>query len=314
MYVWLGRTGKLPRVLVLTQSRSRHLARAASLLVAAALASTSVPAQAAPTSEDEALSPQAEADWKKAEQLFRQGSARYSAADYAGAIEAFQSALELLAMHDFDRAVEFALLLNLARAHRRAFEVDKDITHLRTALEIYRRLERLALEDSDERAEAVEAIPELEAQIAEVEAAVPEPVEPGPSEPGPSEPGPSEPKPARPGGTGLVIGGSVAIGLGVAGLGLMTYGLLAGQKAESDGVALGGTAWTQTQVDAIDRRGKQANTLAIVGGVVGGVGVAAGAALIVLGVKKKRATGSTQARALPYGSPRGGGLVVEVSF
>ena len=111
-----------------------------------------VPVQglAAPPEEGEVLSeepppitdPEADADWAEAERLFRQGSARYAAADYAAAIEAFQAALELVLKHDFDPAVELGLLVNLARAHVRAFEVDRDLMHLRTALEIYRRIER----------------------------------------------------------------------------------------------------------------------------------------------------------------------------
>jgi tetratricopeptide (TPR) repeat protein len=286
------------------------------VIVALALTSHSLVSAAAPAPEDPVLSPEAEADWKQAEQLFRQGSARYSAADYAGAITAFQTALELLAMHEFDRAVEFALLLNLARAHRRAFEVDKAVTHLRTAMEIYRRLERVTGEDSDEHAEAVSAMPELAAQIAALEAD-PEPVE---AEPIQSEPVVApESRPSRPeredaSGRGLVIGGGVALGLGVAGLGLLTYGLLAGQRAEADGVALAEIGWTQVEVDAIDQRGQRSNRLAIVGGVVGGVGVAAGAALIALGIQRQRAAKSNQARLHPYGGAQGGGLVIEVEF
>lgn len=86
----------------------------------------------------------------------------------------------------------------------------------------------------------------------------------------------------------LLITGSVSVSLGVAALGVMASGLSLGRAAERDGerlvdagVAAGNTGIELTDALADTRhRGRQGNTLAIAGGVVAGVLLTAGAALI----------------------------------
>jgi hypothetical protein len=99
-----------------------------------------------------------------------------------------------------------------------------------------------------------------------------------------------EPKRERQPGTGLIIGGSVALVLGVGGVGLLGAGLAMGQarQREANGLDLPAEL---TRLEQLDRQGATANTLAIAGGVVAGVGVAVGVALIVVGVKKRKAAG-----------------------
>ena len=90
-------------------------------------------------------------------------------------------------------------------------------------------------------------------------------------------------------GRGLIAGGSVATLVGVAGLGILGAGLATGAGAQKDVEKLNESDLDyQTKLDDIDAKGKLGNTLAIAGAVVGGVGLAAGIALLVLGVKKRK--------------------------
>jgi len=98
-------------------------------------------------------------------------------------------------------------------------------------------------------------------------------------------------------GTGLVIGGSAALVLGLGGLGLLGAGVALGQARQRDAEALV-IPDQLDQLAELDRQGAQANTLAIVGGVVGGVGVGVGVALIVVGIKKRKAAGPGDAAGL----------------
>jgi hypothetical protein len=104
-------------------------------------------------------------------------------------------------------------------------------------------------------------------------------------------------EPKRKPGTGLIIGGSVALTLGVGGLGMIGAGIAMGQARQRDAEAL----LLPQQLDELaelDRRGARANAIAYAGIGVAVVGLAVGAALIVVGVKKRKASGSTQETAL----------------
>ncbi len=70
---------------------------------------------------------------------YNEGSTLYSAADYTGAISAFTEALQIVTAELHDMNVRGALLLNLAKAHTNAFDVDHDAEHLRQARSIYTR-------------------------------------------------------------------------------------------------------------------------------------------------------------------------------
>ncbi|NVB37162.1 hypothetical protein G6O69_04920 [Pseudenhygromyxa sp. WMMC2535] len=126
-----------------------------------------------------------------------------------------------------------------------------------------------------------------------------------------------KPKRDKKPGTGLIAGGSVGLVVGVGGLAVLGVGLAQGGSLQREAETLDLPA-EQDQLDDLDRRGKQANTLAIVGGVVGGVGLATGVALIVLGVKKRKQAGpGAEARRLdvgPYYTGHGAGLTIQGSF
>lgn len=152
-----------------------------------------------------------------------------------------------------------------------------------------------------ERAETV--VSDAQALIAEIEAeqqaaanAANAPVEEPKKERGPMKPG-----------TGLLIGGSAALVLGLGGAGLAVTGLIIGAEAQED--VEDGSVYEPEHSQA-EARGRTANVLAGVGIGVGAVGVGVGVALIYLGVKKRKQAGATTAQftPVPMIGPGGGGL------
>jgi tetratricopeptide (TPR) repeat protein len=105
-----------------------------------------------------------------AQELYYAGEAKYSAANYDGAIEDFTRALELNSSEGGAVNVRAALLFNLARSHdRQDAEVDPDITHLRTARAIYKRyLEEAG--QGGEIDEAYDSVDEAADYLAKIEA------------------------------------------------------------------------------------------------------------------------------------------------
>lgn len=88
---------------------------------------------------------------------------------------------------------------------------------------------------------------------------------------------------------GLVIGGSVLMGLGVAGAAMGITGLGLGAARQKDAEALDLDApGAMDELDDLDQAGRRANIFAYVGGALAVAGIAAGAVLIALGRKKQR--------------------------
>ncbi|GEM_PF-6055562 len=83
----------------------------------------------------------------RAEELYLEGSALYTAADYVGAIRAFTDALKVVTREGgLSPSVRGGLIFNLAQAHIRAHGIDRDLSHLRQARDLYKRL----LDEADE--------------------------------------------------------------------------------------------------------------------------------------------------------------------
>lgn len=207
------------------------------------------------------VDPDREAAWQRAEDLYQRGSTLFEASDYLRAIDAFTEALELVGRHEFDPGVRRALLINLARVHRRAYLIDDKIVHLTMAADIYRRIAATApgSEDADE---AMRELPGLEAQIADVRARkgptgqATQSRDPQRAQPAPSRgeaqgaehaaQGPSEPAP-RPTSDALnkdaplrradVLAG-VMYGVAGLGVGAAISGILLGRSGESEGARL----------------------------------------------------------------------------
>lgn len=134
-------------------------------------------------------------------------------------------------------------------------------------------------------------------------------------------PPPPPPPPAKdkPPGRPLIIAGSASLVLGLGGIGVGAAGLVLGaenQKTVEDDPTIVGDEY-----DEFDRKGKNYNTMAIVGMAVGGVGLAAGAALIAIGVKKNKKAGLAEQRptanvapAFALGRGDAAGLVISGRF
>ncbi len=142
-------------------SPNRIFARAAcALLVSVSLATPSL-ALAGPGANEDAKT------------LYDKASAKYSAADYKGAVEYFTAALEKATQEDLSYRVRGALLFNLAKSHVKAYEeLDRDISHLRSARSIYKRyLDEAPASDGDyqDTAEAKSELARVETMLEEAE-------------------------------------------------------------------------------------------------------------------------------------------------
>ena len=90
-------------------------------------------------------------------------------------------------------------------------------------------------------------------------------------------------------GRGLIAGGSLLTVVGVGGLGMIGAGLALGAGAQKDVEALDPSDIDyDSQVDELDDMGRSANLIAYVGIPVAAVGLAAGIALLAVGVKKRK--------------------------
>ena len=217
------------------------------------------------------------ADYKEA---VAHGSERFNAGDFAGARAEFQRAF---AIHPAP-----VLLFNIASCHRRAGEYDQ-------ALVAYEKFVAAAPADDGRlplARETIEHLRALLAERAEVDAErervdvdrappLPEPTPPPVVAPAP-RPQPQQPPPrpggrlARRAGIGLMVGGALAIGLGV------WQGQVAGEAESALETLPVGAAWDDEQA-ALYQRGHRASTRALVLGIGGAAMAAGGAALYVVG-------------------------------
>ena len=157
----------------------------------------------------------------------------------------------------------------------------------------------------------------LERQLVEAEA-TPQPTTPPP----PSDPGehPVEPIDPAPGGKpwkGLVIGGGVAIGLGLGAVILAGVGGARGRSFDTkfDDPANMCTLPNPTgQCADFYAAGKASNTMTIIGAVAAPLLVGAGVALLVVGLKRRAAGREAQAHVVPTLAPGFAGLSVSGRF
>lgn len=254
--------------------------------------------------------------------LYDEGQVLYSAADYTGAIDKFTEALALSSRPEasFSPDVRGALLYNLATAHDKAFNVEGDLKHLRTARELYGRIVDEAETygyDAELVGQATEQRDAVDERLREAEAKEPEP-EPDP-EPPVAAPRQPEPEPADPEtddvrrpGRALTITGLTVAGLGVGASAIWIAGLIGAQRAEDDLAATTSISDENTRIDAFDR-GDRANTLALTGAVVSGALVVGGMALFVAGRVIASRRGAATA-CLPSVGPRTAGLGCTIRF
>ena len=292
--------------------------------IAALLAAALTGAGPGPTAL--AAAPEAPTDpLADAQRLYDRGKAKFETADYADAIELWTEAYALVPETPESSQIKVLLLYNLATAREKQFEVSRDPAELRKAAILLQSFEEsiATLYGEGEEAEAERA--KVQEKLAAVEArlraheAMQAPVDDGDDdgdEPtGPTTDVESTPpeegeEPAR-AGRGLVIGGAVAAGLGVGGLALMAAGLGMGARANDI---------SDLEPDDIDGRrdrfdrGRTGNTLAIAGGVAGGVLLVTGAVLLGIGLSRTRAGRASTVALVPAPLRGGSGLVLHGRF
>lgn len=280
------------------------------------------PVSAAPESPDSAADASSTADpaeteaqpdprLEEARVLHDEGSAAYDLADYATALEKFSAAYIALPAGAQTAAIRSAIVYNVGITQKRMYELDGDVVHLKTAKVLLTRYfddfaKDGAQEDTKGRALLAEIDAELAAQEAEAEAeAAPareaEPVEASPA-PSAAQQDPDGPRKAR-----VLIGvGGGLLGLGAIGAGLGIGGALWGRSLQT-GIE-DGTTTSVRRITAL-QDGRSANGLAIGGAIAGGVLLTAGAVVLAIGLKKRKAANPSLAVA-----PTGSGLVVGGRF
>lgn len=240
--------------------------------------------------------------------LHNEGSAAYDLADYATALEKFSAAYVALPPGPQTAGIRSAIVYNVGITQKRMYELDGDIVHLKTAKVLLTRYfddfaEDGARDDNKGRALLAEIDAELAAQEADTETPQPEvlPVETSPVR----TPAPVDPNAQRE--ARILIG----VGAGVLGLGAVGAGLGLGGALWGRGLQTGIEDGTSTGVRRITalQDGRSANGLAIGGTIGGGVLLTAGAVLLAIGFKKRKAAKPSLAVA-----PAGSGFVVGGRF
>ena len=99
------------------------------------------------------------------QRLYAQGRARFSASNYAGAIESFTAVMEHMALHGGDAAIRAATLFNLGTCYEKVYAVTRDVTALRQADEAFARY----LEEARMYNEYTDVV-EVEARLTSVKA------------------------------------------------------------------------------------------------------------------------------------------------
>jgi tetratricopeptide (TPR) repeat protein len=227
------------------------------------------------------------------QQALSRGYALFDKAKYAEARAEFEKAYQI--------QPKPLLLFNIASTYRRE-------NNAKTALAYYRKFLEVAPKDHPQRRQADEAVAVLEERI-DVErkqavlreaAARPEP-----------EPEPEPPAPRR---GGALLWAGVATGLvGLAGLGWGVYqgSVAADRERDLEGLEPG-SMWDAEKERWLSE-GESAETQAIAFSVAGGVALAAGTTLAIIGLRR-RAEPSEEVSIVPYGGESHAGVAVLGSF
>lgn len=232
----------------------------------------------------------------EAQRLYEEGRAAYETFNYDAAIELWTTALARTPRTDEARGVRSALVYNLAAAQLKAYALDHDEVRLKRA-----RLLLARYLDEEQRAGTADPadIDRVLAQVAEIDRELAK------DEPPPSPVASATPPPthdtaphdrSRTRGTGVIAAGATLVVVAGGLAGGMTTGIVMSRRSES---RLG-------ELDTIDRetlrpdvveRGELGNRLAVGSGVVAGIALGTGIALVVVG-KRTRDRSRMQAGAM----------------
>lgn len=286
-----------PRLVAREGSFARVLASAVALAIAAP------PAAAMPPSSDP--------ERQKVEAVFEAANRASEAGDHLTAAEKYAEAVALLPERKEHHEGRALALLDSVRARRRAFSASGDTGQLCVAREqITRYLDETngayggAAAQMDGPRAAAREREEIEGTLTSTGETCSQGQVEGPTEPGPTtrpDPAVGAPKSRM---SPLAIAGAATLGAAGGFFVMMAVGLGVGQAAEADGRDLRRTDPTRDIDGLLDsefyRRGRAANGVAIAGGVLGGLAAAAGASLLVLGLRP-RARPAVDARLGPGG-------------
>jgi hypothetical protein len=223
-------------------------------------------------------------DMDEVKRIYAEGKAKYDTHDYKGAIDAWTEALSLLPPVTENREIRNDLVYNIATAQERAYDIDKDAAHLRSArallVDFVDEYKRLYTPTDEARAEVTrvkERIAKLDQRIADAEKGQPVAnphgttnVEAKRKAAALQQVFADDPELARQykSGRGMIIGGAVALGVGVLSLLVCAAAI---SEARDGGSNRG-----------VDRG------IAFAFGSVGVAGVVAGSVLLGIGVPKRK--------------------------
>jgi len=260
-------------------------------------------------------------EMQEAQTLYGEGTAMFDSADYNGAIEKFTKALGIVTSVNGDDHTRLTLLYNIASAHEKAFAIDKDVTHLRQAFQLYERYRDFAQKTGNLGDEL-----DVEAKIGRLEKQLRahDQMQRGREQTGarkvPPPPSVTVPevdwKKPRNTGVGLVIGGGAAT---IGGVVLAVVGSTREGKAQAQvdklvdlGVPMDDPAWAEGE-KFVEQEKKKGNVLMGVGAtvaVVGAAGVGVGAYYLV---KAKKMRGGSVS-AIPALAPGFAGIQISGRF
>jgi tetratricopeptide (TPR) repeat protein len=251
--------------------------------------------------------------------LYEEGTAMYDSADYSGAIEKFTKALGIVTSVNGDDRTRLTLLYNIAAAHEKGFSIDKDISHLRQALELYKRYRDFAQTTGDlgEELDVETRIAKLERRLrtrdqVEANRAANRKVPPPPVT---AVPEADWKKPRNTGIALVAVGGAVTIGgviMAVTGSRFEANAQAQVDKLAAMGVPPTDPAWIEGEA-FVQSEKKKGNALMGTGAtlaIVGAAGVGVGAYFLVK--SKKLRNGSVSV--IPALSPGFAGIQISGSF
>jgi tetratricopeptide (TPR) repeat protein len=296
-------------------SRSASPGIAASLTLALALPS---PALAAPGAGALEFVAPSEADMSLARIEYEKGEKAYRLGQFQDAAVAFEKAYEKSGLPD--------ILYNIGLSHRRWYDVDPDVAHLRKARVVFQNyiIEIQKNPELGDLAEAEAMIQQIDEKIAAHEEANRPVTTPDEPKGEPIDLGPDPGKKLRLGGAiamgvggAFIVGGTVgAVVLGVRGQGFEDS--LRAAYAEREELGCMANSVSQQcrdnahDIEVFRRNGRSANALAVgLGASLGGlglIGIVSGAVLFIQGNKKTKRWEARQFSVVPQWSPEGGGL------
>lgn len=265
----------------------------------------------------------APADLQHAETLYDEGTVRYDAADYLGAVEKFTEALAIVKREGGDDHVRLTLLYNIGQAHEKQHEIDRDVTHLRQALALYRQYREFAESkgDLDDQLDVEGKILRLEKklrahdQIMRNRQKTADAGDPSPPEPPDVDEDPSWRR-HRNLGVGLTVAGGAAV---VGGVVVAVLGSRYESKARAQvdeladlGVPMDHPAWEEGE-DFVAQEKRKGAVLMGVGGSLAAAG-AVGAGVGIFYLVKARKAKASRVSATPVLAPGFAGVQLTGRF